>query len=174
MDCTVLFATTLIMGSIAGCTNVVPQEPTVLERKVEEPAIVATLTENVTKGLRIYDVTLQSPDGSVSIQMVSGRPNRQFTDQEHIADIGSPLPKGVYTIGNIVEAPVEKFGGFFIPIEPTFQTARYALGLHHDQEFIVGGEELGTEGCLATMTLEDRQLLLNFFKAYNPTTITVN
>ena len=140
---------------------------------IYRPYMVAKRTEKIEKGLRVYEVSLISSENSTTIEMISGRIEKQFTNQEDIADIGSPLPTGTYNIEPIVNAPKEKFGGFFIPITPLFNTERYALGIHHDQEFQIGGKELGTEGCLATMTEEDKQTLLDFFNTHNPTTIIV-
>ncbi len=142
---------------------------------IVEPQIVVTRTDEKRKGLYVYQVVLQAPGYGEMIEMISGRPWKQDSKEEAIADIGAPLPKGEYQITPIVTtAPRLKFGGIFIAFEPLFQTARYDLGFHHDPEFATGGKELGTMGCLATMTEADRNKLINFIRTYQPTQLTVN
>lgn len=138
--------------------------------------IVATKTQVKKQGLYVYNVQLRQDNGTVStIEMVSGRTHKQDSGLEHIADIGSPIPRGKYSINpNILQASQKGFGGFFIAAEPLFDTARYALGLHHEAEFNLGNTpELGTQGCLATISLEDKQTLINFVKEHKPTTLFV-
>lgn len=138
--------------------------------------IVAVKSQDKVQGLYVYNVQLRSDNGSTTtIQMVSGRTHKQDAGLEHIADIGSPIPKGNYSITpSINPAPEKGFGGFFIPIEPLFNTARYALGLHHEAEFQQGvGPELGTEGCLATISTQDKQTLIDFVKKEKPDSLFV-
>lgn len=142
---------------------------------IAEPQVIVTRTDEKRKGLYVYQVTLQAPGHGEIIEMVSGRPWKQDTNEETIADIGAPLPSGEYQINpTIIDAPQAKFGGIFIPFEPLFQTTRYDLGFHYDPEFATGGKELGTMGCLATMTAADRDVLINFVRTYQPTRLTVN
>lgn len=164
----------LFFGSGCNNTPIITETEPELQAVVTQPIIVARLTDRKEKGLNVYQVYLQSPQGVQEIKMISGRPWRQDTNQENIADIGSPLPKGTYIINPVIQnAPVSKFGGFFVSIEPNFNTPRYDLGLHHDQEFSIGGLELGTMGCLATMTETDRKILINFIATQKPTTMLV-
>lgn len=144
------------------------------QKKVTTPKITATRTATKEKGLYVYEVHLTADGFGEVITMVSGRPWKQDAGEENVADTGAPLPPGIYTVAATIQsAPPEKFGGIFIPFEPLFDTPRYALGFHHDPEFVTGGPELGTMGCLATTTVEDRQKLIDFFRNYQPTHLTV-
>lgn len=180
-------STLIALTAIAGCAGYTESVPINVPRTVEctfdcpkdqaitEPTITIQRTNEKRKGLYVYQVTLQAPGHGEIIEMVSGRPWKQDTNEEHIADVGAPIPKGTYSVNpTIIKAPTEKFGSIFIAIEPLFQTARYDLGLHHEQEFTVGGKELGTMGCLATMTESDKEKLIAFIRTYQPTTLTVS
>lgn len=143
---------------------------------VQASDIVATKTQTLVNGLYLYDVELRADDGSTKhIKMVSGRTHKQDAGLEHIADIGSPIPRGRYLVNPVIQsAPQVGFGGFFIPVEPLFNTARYALGLHHEAEFNLGkGPELGTQGCLATISIQDKQTLIDFVKQEKPDSLFV-
>lgn len=179
MNYTNLIGTLFAIGAITACTTVIdPKKPTVDAQEVRpvltQPAMIARLTDRKSKGLYIYEVTLQASQGIQTIEMISGRPWRQDSNEEHIADIGSPLPLGTYSVNpTIQDAPLSKFGGFFVSIEPNFNTPRYDLGLHHDQEFNQGGSELGTMGCLATINENDRKTLINFIASQKPEIMVV-
>lgn len=149
----------------------IPEDPF---EKAVAPSIKVMRTDVKDKGLYLYEVHLTAEGFGQVITMVSGRPWKQDAGEENVADTGAPLPPGTYTISPTIQsAPAEKFGGIFIPFEPMFDTPRYALGFHHDPEFVTGGPELGTMGCLATTTVEDRQKLVEFFRTYQPTHLTV-
>lgn len=161
---------TITPDSTSGCTpfGCFPTE------KTTAPTITATRTTEKRNGLYVYEVHLTANGYGEVIEMVSGRPWKQDTGEEDVADTGSPLPVGPYAIlPTIQSAPAAKFGGIFIPFEPMFTTARYDLGFHHDPEFATGGPELGTMGCLATITEGDRQKLINFIRTHKPTKLVV-
>ncbi|ANV88500.1 peptidoglycan DD-metalloendopeptidase family protein [Picosynechococcus sp. PCC 7117] len=136
------------------------------------PLVSATRTGTKnSNGLYIYNVTFKAVDEEFTIPMVSGVPSTQDSGQENVSGSLAPLPSGEYSLapvvtsGGLVANPA--LGGVWAALTPKFSTNRTALGLHHD------GGALGTAGCLATITLADRDRMVAFLRRHRPTVFTL-
>lgn len=138
--------------------------------------MIATQThQTLGIGLRVYQVQLLDDNGRVvsTIRAVSGRAGKQIPS--HQAGSQTPLPFGIYrfiTPGSVSYAGGE-FGGTWSPIVPTFKTGRSGIGLHYDPSAFKNNGQAGTAGCLATPTIEERDIMTQFIRTYKPTQITV-
>lgn len=138
--------------------------------------IVATQTQyQIGGGLNIYRTELIDENNEIvdTVRSVSGR----LTQQTPSDEVGSqaPLPFGIYTFdspGLVEEAPGE-FGGVWSAITPTFPTNRVGLGLHYDPSALSYISQTGTSGCLATPTIEEREIMTSFITQYKPTHLIV-
>ncbi|MGD2183751.1 L,D-transpeptidase [Lusitaniella coriacea] len=143
---------------------------------VQGAEMIATQTdETIGIGLKVYQVQLIDDNGQTvdTIRAVSGRAGKQTPS--HKAGSQTPLPFGIYQFsmpGN-VSHPGGEFGGAWSPIIPTFETGRSGIGLHYDPSAFKNNGQAGTAGCLATPTIEEREIMTQFIRAYKPTQITV-
>jgi len=138
--------------------------------------IVATQTnEIIAGGLKVYRTQLIDGTGKIinTVRAVSGRVNKQTPSN----DPGSqtPIPFGIYKFdrpGAVESAPGE-FGGVWSPVTPTFPTARGGFGVHYDPSTFKKTSQTGTAGCLATPTIEEREIVTAFIRTYKPTHLIV-
>lgn len=138
--------------------------------------IVATQTgHQVGGGLNIYRTELLNENNEIvdTVRCVSGRLGLQIPSDEEGSQ--TPLPFGIYTFdspGLVEDAPGE-FGGVWSAITPTFPTNRAGLGLHYDPSALAYVSQTGTSGCLATPTIEEREIMTEFILEYKPTHLIV-
>lgn len=138
--------------------------------------IIATQSDRTLEnGLKIYDVQLIDDGGRVvyTIRAVSGRAGKQTPSDR--AGSQTPLPFGVYRFdnpGSVIYMGGE-FGGTWSAITPTFNTGRSGIGIHYDPSAFKNTRQAGTAGCLATPTVEERDIMTNFIRTHKPTRITV-
>lgn len=138
--------------------------------------IVATQTlHQIGGGLNVYRTELIDANNTIvdTVRCVSGRLTLQTPSNEEGSQ--APLPFGIYTFdtpGLVEEAPGE-FGGVWSAITPTFETNRVGLGLHYDPSALSYISQTGTSGCLATPTVEEREIMTNFILEYQPTHLIV-
>ncbi|MBD2482452.1 SH3 domain-containing protein [Planktothrix sp. FACHB-1365] len=138
--------------------------------------IVATQTqEQIGGGLQVYQTQLIDNTGKIinTVRCVSGRIGLQIPSDEPGSQ--TPLPFGIYTFdapGVVEEAPGE-FGGVWSGITPTFSTQRLGLGVHYDPSAFSYVSQTGTSGCLATPTIEEREIMTTFILQYQPTHLIV-
>jgi hypothetical protein len=112
-----------------------------------------------------------------SIQSFPTVTGRAFTQKlnRHQSGNESPLPKGRYTVAQYtVPGTTPEIGGKFLPIEPQFETGRFALGIHYDPSFNLSNGEDGTAGCIALTSESDLQKVLNYVQKHKPTHLDVN
>ncbi|WP_413162380.1 SH3 domain-containing protein [Capilliphycus salinus ALCB114379] len=133
--------------------------------------VVASQTsEKIAGGLKVYETELIDSEGRVidRIRCVSGRVGLQ--DPSDVPGSQTPIPFGVYTFdipGHVEYAPGE-FGGVWSPVTPTFKTRRGGFGVHYDPSTFENNSQTGTGGCLATPTLDEREIMTNFIVNYKP------
>ncbi|VXD22959.1 conserved hypothetical protein [Planktothrix serta PCC 8927] len=138
--------------------------------------IVSTQTqEQIGGGLQVYQTQLIDNTGKIidQVRCVSGRIGQQIPSDEPGSQ--TPLPFGIYTFdapGIVEDAPGE-FGGVWSGITPTFPTERAGLGLHYDPSALLYVSQTGTSGCLATPTIEEREIMTQFILEYQPTHLIV-
>lgn len=138
--------------------------------------IIATQTpEKIAGGLNVYQTQLIDQTGKIidQVRCVSGRIGHQIPSDESGSQ--TPLPFGIYTFdapGIVEDAPGE-FGGVWSAITPTFPTQRVGLGLHYDPSAFSNSSQTGTSGCLATPTIEEREIMTAFILQYQPTHLIV-
>jgi hypothetical protein len=138
--------------------------------------ILATQTdEQIGGGLQVYQTQLLDNTGKIihTVRCVSGRIGHQISSDE--SGTQTPLPFGIYTFdapGIVEDAPGE-FGGVWSAITPTFPTQRAGLGVHYDPSAFLSVSETGTSGCLATPTIEEREIMTTFILEYQPTHLIV-
>ncbi|MEY3066720.1 MAG: hypothetical protein RLZZ532_3512, partial [Cyanobacteriota bacterium] len=138
--------------------------------------IISTQTEEqIGGGLQVYQTKLLDNTGTIinTVRCVSGRIGQQIPSD--ISGSQTPLPFGIYTFdapGIVEDAPGE-FGGVWSAITPTFPTERAGLGVHYDPSALLSVSETGTSGCLATPTIEEREIMTTFILEYQPTHLIV-
>lgn len=138
--------------------------------------IISTQTaEQIGGGLQVYQTKLIDHKGIIinTVRCVSGRIGKQIPSDE--AGTQTPLPFGIYTFdapGIVEDAPGE-FGGVWSAITPTFPTQRVGLGVHYDPSALLSVSETGTSGCLATPTIEEREIMTTFILDYQPSHLIV-
>ena len=105
---------------------------------------------------------------------VSGRAYTQNRDR-NISGNESPLPNGRYTVSH-TPIPGSRYetGDVFLPIEPQFETQRFALGFHYDPSYNRSNGEDGTAGCIGFINKEDFNTFLDSIDTYQPTYLIVN
>jgi Bacterial SH3 domain len=149
-------------------------DPTILN--LPGAKIVSTQTqEQIGGGLQVYQTQLIDDTGKIidQVRCVSGRIGQQIPSDEPGSQ--TPLPFGIYTFdapGIVEDAPGE-FGGVWSGITPTFPTQRAGLGVHYDPSALLYVSETGTSGCLATPTIEEREIMTTFILQYQPTHLIV-
>lgn len=145
-------------------------------RPTQGAKIVATQTnEKIAGGLRIYRTQLIDSTGKVinTVRCVSGRIGKQIPSDSPGSQ--TPIPFGIYTFdrpGSVEAAPGE-FGGVWSPVTPTFKTSRGGFGVHYDPSTFKSNSQTGTAGCLATPTIEEREIVTNFIRTYKPTHLII-
>ncbi len=138
--------------------------------------IISTKTqEQIRGGLLVYQTQLIDNTGKIinHVRCVSGRIGQQIPSNESGSQ--TPLPFGIYTFdapGVVEDAPGE-FGGVWSGITPTFPTQRAGLGVHYDPSAFLYVSQTGTSGCLATPTIEEREIMTRFILQYQPTHLIV-
>lgn len=138
--------------------------------------IVATQTDEIiARGLKVYRTELIDSTGKIinRVRTVSGRVGKQTPSP--IPGSQTPIPFGIYTFDSpgIVEARSGEFGGVWSPVTPTFPTKRGGFGVHYDPSAFKNNAQTGTAGCLATPTIEEREIVTKFIRAYKPTHLIV-
>jgi peptidoglycan hydrolase-like protein with peptidoglycan-binding domain len=152
-----------------------------LEKATGKPAVgssvvVATQTsELIGGGLNVYRTELIDAAGKLvnTVRCVSGRVGKQTPSD--VTGSQTPLPFGVYTFdtpGSVTDAGGE-FGGVWSAVTPTFTTGRGNIGIHHDPSAFKQNAATGTAGCLATPTVEERNIMTTFIQTYKPTKLIV-
>ncbi len=133
--------------------------------------VAARSLKTISGGLRVYQTRLIDSKNKVinTVRGVSGRANKQTPS--HVANSQTPLPFGIYTFDypGAVEFKGGEFGGVWSPVTPTFSTQRSELGVHYDPSALLQNANSGTAGCFATLTVEERDTMTNFIRAYKPT-----
>ncbi|MBD2181264.1 SH3 domain-containing protein [Planktothrix sp. FACHB-1355] len=138
--------------------------------------VVATQTnETIAGGLKVYRTQLIDSTGKVvnTVRCVSGRVSKQTPAD--VAGSQTPIPFGVYTFDRpgAVDKASGEFGGVWSPVTPTFKTNRSGLGVHYDPSAFKNNSQTGTSGCLATPTIEEREVMSNFIRTYKPTHLII-
>ncbi len=138
--------------------------------------VVATQTnETIGGGLKVYRTQLIDSTGKVvnTVRCVSGRIGNQTPTNQPGSQ--SPIPFGVFKFDKpgSVEAAGGEFGGVWSPVTPTFPTRRSAMGVHYDPSAFKNNSQTGTAGCLATPTIEEREIMTDFIRTYKPTHLIV-
>ncbi|HEY9849761.1 MAG TPA: SH3 domain-containing protein [Leptolyngbyaceae cyanobacterium] len=138
--------------------------------------VVATQTnETIGGGLKVYRTQLIDNTGKVvnTVRCVSGRIGNQTPTNQPGSQ--SPIPFGVFKFDKpgSVEAAGGEFGGVWSPVTPTFPTRRSGMGVHYDPSALKNNSQTGTAGCLATPTIEEREIMTNFIRTYKPTHLIV-
>ena len=125
-------------------------------------------------GNPIYRLEMYVGDRLVdSVSAVSGRAKTQLADRNK-PGTESPLPNGKYWIARSpIPSNQHEVGGKFLAIEPTFPTKRKDLGIHVDPSFNRDPKEDGTQGCIGTTTVLERDMVYNFVINYRPTHLDV-
>lgn len=140
------------------------------------PKVVATQTEEaIAGGLKVYRTQLIDAEGWIvdTVRSVSGRIGQQVPSEYPGSQ--TPIPFGVYTFdvpGAVEEAPGE-FGGVWSAVTPTFETNRGGFGVHYDPSAFANTDQTGTAGCLATPTVEERDIMTDFIVTHAPTHLIV-
>lgn len=105
---------------------------------------------------------------------VAGRSHTQNKDR-HKSGTEAPLPDGRYTVAKTpVPGTIREAGKLFLPVYPSFQTGRSALGVHYDPSYEKNNGEDGTSGCIGLTNQADFNKLLNHVRAYQPQYLTVD
>jgi hypothetical protein len=172
----ILFTAALVTPPIIYLSQRIPVVP-----YNEPPRIVVTRTNQVVENTLdpIWEVQLVVNDKVVDkADALIGRAYRQ-TANRHTAGNKSPLPVGNYQIiqSEIASAPfpeVELGKGYWIPINPLFNTGRSALGIHQDPSWGKLNGESGTSGCIGLKTKEDTFKIMDWIRKYHIQEITVN
>ncbi|XWK88943.1 MAG: SH3 domain-containing protein [Phormidium sp.] len=138
--------------------------------------IVATQTDEIIAGgLKVYRTELIDATGKVidKVRTVSGRVGKQTPSP--ISGSQTPIPFGIYKFDRpgIVEAKSGEFGGVWSPVTPTFPTKRGGFGVHYDPSTFKNNSQTGTAGCLATPTIEEREIVTKFIRTYKPTHLII-
>ncbi|NMG08260.1 SH3 domain-containing protein [Brasilonema sp. UFV-L1] len=128
-------------------------------------------SKTIGGGLRVYETRLIDSRNQVvnTVRGISGRVNKQTPSD--IAGSQTPLPFGIYTFNypGIVEFKGGEFGGVWSPVTPTFNTGRSEIGIHYDPSALLQNANSGTAGCFATPTVEEKDTMTKFIRAYKPT-----
>ncbi len=130
--------------------------------------LTPTNTSN-TMGNPLYELRLYANGRLMATyQTVTGRADSQNRNR-HQSGTEAPLPDGQYQVASAVVAGTHpEVGGRFLPIEPLFNTGRYALGIHYDPSFQKTNGEDGTEGCIALTNKRDLDQVLQYVRTYQP------
>jgi len=112
-----------------------------------------------------------------TLPALSGRANRQALNR-HTSGNKSPLPPGRYSIGRygIERGPFadpELGTGYWIPIQPLFNTGRSDLGFHQDPSWGKTNGESGTSGCIGLESAAATEELVTWIKTFNIRQLTV-
>ncbi|EDZ92079.1 MULTISPECIES: SH3 domain-containing protein [Limnospira] len=147
-----------------------------LANTIGGPKIVATQTqETIAGGLKVYHTELFDAGGWLvnTVRCISGRIGQQTPSDQPGSQ--TPIPFGVYTfdIPGSVEYAGGEFGGVWSAVTPTFETDRGGFGVHYDPSVFKDNEETGTAGCLATPTIEERDLMTDFIRTHAPTHLII-
>lgn len=174
----ILLASTIATGTLVSSVYRVPVIP--YEETNSPPRIVVTKTSQTVEQTKdpIWKVQLiQNNVVTDKVEALIGRANRQELNR-HTAGNKSPLPRGTYTITRTeISGPPfsdpELGRGYWIPVEPIFNTNRSALGIHQDPSWGKLNGESGTSGCIGVRTPEDTTRIVNWIRQYNINEITV-
>lgn len=144
--------------------------------QIKTAKVVATQTnETIGGGLKVYRTQLIDAKGKVvnTVRCVSGRVGKQTPVD--VAGSQTPIPFGIFTFNKpgSVETAGGEFGGAWSPVTPTFRTNRSGMGVHYDPSALKNNAQTGTAGCLATPTIEEREIMSNFIRTYKPTHLIV-
>lgn len=144
--------------------------------EIKGAKVVATQTnETIGGGLKVYRTQLIDANGKIinTVRCVSGRIGKQTPVD--VAGSQTPIPYGIFTFDKpgIVEAVGGEFGNAWSPVTPTFRTNRSGMGVHYDPSAFKNNSQTGTAGCLATPTIEEREIMSNFIRTYKPTHLIV-
>jgi hypothetical protein len=126
-------------------------------------------------GNPLYELQMFA-DGKLiaSVLTVSGRAHTQSRNRNQ-SGTEAPLPNGKYTVSRQwVAGSSAEVGGRFLPINPQFNTGRFALGIHYDPSFERNPKEDGTEGCIATTNKQDLDVVLAFVRIHKPHYLNVS
>ncbi|MEM7553366.1 MAG: SH3 domain-containing protein [Cyanobacteria bacterium P01_A01_bin.84] len=130
-------------------------------------------SETIAGGLKVYKTQLINKKGEVidTVRLISGRVNQQTPS--HIPNTQTPPPFGIYTFqypGWVYEGKdlKKEFGGVWSPIIPTFKTQRSEIGIHYDPSTFSKTINVGTAGCFATPTVEEKKKMTNFIRTHKP------
>lgn len=141
---------------------------------IKNTKVIATRSqETIAGGLRVYKTRLVDRSGNVvdTLRLICGRVNKQTPS--HTPDSQTPPPFGIYTFdtpGWVYEGEDLKpeFGGVWSPITPSFRTNRSGIGVHYDPSTFKGNYNVGTAGCFATPTVNERDIMTKFIRTHLP------
>lgn len=122
--------------------------------------------------LELLNVLLVDSTGTVkgSVNASSGYGvNQNFAGPgQTTAGSGDPCEEGLYNLGAEIPGASSGVGAIFIPMTPTFSTARSAIGLHLDANRSTAP---GSAGCVTPHTLAEFSKVRGWIRDNNITTI---
>ncbi|MEO1372960.1 MAG: SH3 domain-containing protein [Cyanobacteria bacterium J06635_10] len=141
---------------------------------IRNTKVIATRSrETIGGGLRVYKTRLIDSRGNVvnRVRLISGRVNKQTPSDKPNSQ--TPPPFGIYTFdtpGWVYEGEDLKaeFGGVWSPITPRFSTNRSEIGVHYDPSTFKRNHNVGTSGCFATPTANERNIMTKFIRTHKP------